>query len=441
MITQLTEANLNLIRNPEFAHYVSIYQDIKRDFLTRIQETGLDLETSDLSGEIASLRDSLRAAGANFRNNDHSIYVNQISPACRACREGVGSATFFISLRCNRRCYYCFNPNQEHYEDFRKSNRDLVKELEQIQQSGMKAHHIALTGGEPLLHKQEAYEFFQESKRLFPEVHTRLYTAGDFIDEETLEQLAASGLDEIRFSIRTEDSEQDLQANLKRIALSKSYLESVMVEMPVPPSSLAMMTDLLLELDRIGISSINLLELCFPFFNAQTFSDRGFKIKNPPYEIPYDYWYAGGLPIAYSEIECLKLLEFALDRELKLGIHYCSLENKHTGQIYQQNHGKSLPGRYHFSERDFFLKTAKAFGRDVAPVRTILNQEGASNVFQDTEREYIEFHPQHVTALHSLDIDLALSCNVVEQRADGQYVREISVDLIRPAEFDPGIDL
>jgi pyruvate formate-lyase activating enzyme-like uncharacterized protein len=441
MIIELTDANQNLIHNPEFARYLSIYQDIKRDFLAHILETGLELETTDLSSETASLRDRLRVGGAIFRNNDHSIYINQISPACEACREGVGSATFFISLRCHRHCYYCFNPNQEHYEKFRKSKRDLANELKQIRQSGMNAHHIALTGGEPLLHKQEAFDFFQLSKQLFPEAHTRLYTAGDFIDKETLEQLAASGLDEIRFSIRTEDSEQDLQANLERIALSKTYLDSVMVEMPVPPGSYPMMTDLLLELDRLGLTSINLLELCFPFHNVQAFQSRGFKIKNPPYDILYDYWYAGGLPIAYSEIECLKLLEFALERELKMGIHYCSLENKHTGQIYQQNHGKSFPERYYFSERDFFLKTAKAFGRDVGPVRTILNREGAPNVYQDTEHEYIEFHPQYIPALRALEIDLALSYNVVEHRAGGQVIREISVDLVRPADFEPDIDL
>ena len=441
MITRLTEANLNLIRNPEFARYVSIYQGIQRDFLARIQETGLELETADLTDETASLRERLRAAGAVFRNNDHSIYLHQISPACEACREGIGSATFFISLRCNRRCYYCFNPNQEHYEDFRKSKRDLVNELAQIQQSGMKAHHIALTGGEPMLHKQEAYEFFQESRQLFPEAHTRLYTAGDFIDEETLEQLAASGLNEIRFSIRTEDSEEDLRANLERIALSKSYLDSVMVEMPVPPGSFPMMTELLLELDRIGLDSINLLELCFPFHNVQEFRSRGFRIKNPPYQIPYDYWYAGGLPIAYSEIECLKLLEFALEHELKMGVHYCSLENKHTGQIYQQNYGKSLPERYYFSERDFFLKSAKAFGGDVSPVRTILNQRGASNIYQDTERQYIEFNPVYIPALKVLDIDLALSYSVVEKRSDGEYIREVNVDLIHPNEYDPATDL
>ena len=64
----------------------------------------------------ADRREHLRALGATFRNDDKSIVVNRISPACEACQLGVGSATFFISLRCHRSCFYCFNPNQEDYE-------------------------------------------------------------------------------------------------------------------------------------------------------------------------------------------------------------------------------------------------------------------------------------------------------------------------------------
>lgn len=33
------------------------------------------------------------------------------------------------------------------------------------------------------------------------------------------------------------------------------------------------------------------------------------------------------------------MLQYASEQSLKLGVHYCSLENKHTGQLYQQNKG------------------------------------------------------------------------------------------------------
>jgi hypothetical protein len=62
----------------------------------------------------------------------------------RACRKGVGSATFFISLQCPRNCYYCFNPNQEYYEYFLTNERDCIKELGQIRAAGGELSHIGL---------------------------------------------------------------------------------------------------------------------------------------------------------------------------------------------------------------------------------------------------------------------------------------------------------
>lgn len=54
-------------------------------------------------------------------------------------------------------------------------------------------------------------------------------------------------------------------------------------------------------------------------------------------------------------------MRFAAERGLKLGVHYCSLDNKNTGQIYQQNKGFLLDkafaaahGWLRFDEGDYF---------------------------------------------------------------------------------------
>jgi len=389
MIKEISRRTLAEVQNPKFSKFASTYLDIYDDFMKQIEGTGLEISQEDNLDWVTARYSRLKQKGAFLRNDDKSIYINQISPACVACKIGVGSATFFISLQCNRDCYFCFNPNQENYEYFTNNKRNLTEELDQIRASGQQIHHLALTGGEPLLHLEESVEFFQKAKENFPEAHSRLYTCGDFIDDDSLQQLKVAGLEEIRFSIRF-DSLQQLkvagleeirfsirlhdrveaqQITLDEIALAIDYIPSVMVEMPVLPDTLDRMKELLIELDRIGISSINLLEFCFPFRNARTFRNKGFKIKNPPYRVLYNYWYAGGLPIAGSELECLELLEFAIDEGLDIGIHYCSLENKHTGQIYQQNVGKKVSPRYHFSEKDFFFKSAKVFGEDISKVQ------------------------------------------------------------------------
>ena len=48
---------------------------------------------------------------------------------CKACAKGIGTATLFISFPCHRNCYFCFNPNQDNYEYYRKHKNDWKKRL------------------------------------------------------------------------------------------------------------------------------------------------------------------------------------------------------------------------------------------------------------------------------------------------------------------------
>ena len=108
-------------------------------------------------------------------------------------------------LRCTRNCYFCFNPNQDHYEYFLTHKRDIVGELEAAHASGAQFDCLAVTGGEPLLHRKQVESFIRRAKELYPGVHVRLYTCGDLLDEACLAGLVEAGLDEMRFSIKPED--------------------------------------------------------------------------------------------------------------------------------------------------------------------------------------------------------------------------------------------
>ena len=162
---------------------------------------------------------------------------------------------------------------------------------------------------------------------------------------------------------------------LDAIERAVAFIPDVMVEMPVGPHDGLAMKELLARLDAIGVRGVNLLEFGFPLCNAEAFAERGLELRQNPYPILYNYWYAGGLPIAGSEAECLELMRFAAERGLKLGVHYCSLDNKNTGQIYQQNKGFLLDkafaaahGWLHFDEGDYFLKCVKVVGNDAGSV-------------------------------------------------------------------------
>ena len=436
MIVDVDRQTLSTIRNSDLRLYAVKYIDISEDFMAQVRSSGIEIDPDDYKQETATRIDQLRQRGGIFRNSDKSIYLNQISPACVACQKGVGSETFFISLKCHRSCFYCFNPNQEGYDHFSDSLRDLPQELQQRSNAGHQLQHLALTGGEPLLHPKEAIEFFRQASDSFPDAFNRLYTTGDQLDAELLRQLRDAGLDEIRFSIRMHDLEKGHRHTFDRIALAKNYIPHVMVEMPILPDTFEIMKDVLLELERLDVSSINLLEFCYPLNNAETYNRKGYKVKHRPYRVLYNYWYAGGLPIARSELVCLDLMLFALDAKLKMGVHYCSLENKHTGQLYQQNTEQRPPQNYYFSPNDYFLKTAKVFGADIRQTRKILrHQKSTPHNLKDTPG-YLEFHVSQIDKLKGLNVEVGLSYNVFETRQGEPYLRELKLSLVKPETFD-----
>ncbi len=436
MIVDIDCENLSNVKNPLLLSYASTYVDIYDDLIQQIRSFGVEIDSRTCAEETAERMARLEAKGVRLRNDDKSIYINRISPGCVACRTGVGSATFFISLMCNRNCWFCFNPNQENYEHFSNNKRDCIRELALIHENGFELSQIALTGGEPLLHPEETFEFFQVAYERFPDAYTRLYTSGDFIDREVLKALHEVYLNEIRFSIRLHDGERGRQTTLSQIASTRDYIPNVMVEMPVLPDAVDVMKEILIELDELELFGINLLEFCFPMSNAEVYNQRGYKIKNPPFRIPYNYWYAGGLPISQSELTCLELLEFAIDTGLNLGVHYCSLENKYTSQIFQQNFDQPAPGTTYFSEKDFFLKSAKVFGSDIPQAQKRLRRWGSNGYTINREHRFIEFHVSQIEALQGLDIEVGISSSVMETREDGQYLRELKVDLTYPEVFD-----
>ncbi|MDF2626947.1 MAG: radical family protein [Symbiobacteriaceae bacterium] len=435
----MNRERLAAVKNEQLRAHAETYVEIYEEFLEAVKGYGLDFDPVSCEAEVAARRQSLRAKGAIFRNNDHSIYTGRISPACEACQKGVGSLTFYVSLKCHRKCFYCFNHNQEDYQLHTETKRDVVAEVDEFAATGLGLSHVALTGGEPLLYPQETMDFFAAAGQRFPGVHTRLYTSGDQIDREMLSRLKESGLQEIRFSVRAHDGEKGRRHTYERIALAREYIPQVMVEMPVLPGTQEIMKEVLRELDRLGVFGINLLEFCYPLFNADEYQARGYQVKQQPYATLYDYWYAGGLPVSRSELECLELMEWALDEGLCIGIHYCSLENKHTGQIFQQNYGQKLSPVVHFSERDYFYKTAKVFGKDVMPVYKALSKAGRGGYV--VSEGFIEFNPLFIGRLKDLDVEVGICTQVAEQREDGLVLRELKVGVTTPRTFEPDRDL
>ena len=437
MALLLNHENITAVRNPAFRQYAENCLAVYDDFVCQVEQFGLPFAKAR-EEELRAARESLAGLGVKSCNEGAALVWGGRCGACEACRTGVDSYTGIISLMCHRNCFFCFNPNQENYEGYSHAKKDWEKELRQVHRRQPDLRYVALTGGEPLLHKTEAAEYFRTARSLWPEASMRLYTSGDLLEEETAAALRDAGVEEIRFSLKLEDTAEEREKVYNAMELAKSFFPRVMVEMPVLPDRENDMREILDRLEAMGIFGINLLELCFPYHNAGAFVGRGFRLRYPPYRTLYNFWYAGGLPVDGSELLALKLLGYAAERGFRLNVHYCSLENKHFGQVYMQNLGAAAKDRtFVMSEKDFYLKTVKVFGKDISRAERIFRAHHRTDYQLDREQGFLQFSPECAQLLKKTDMQLGISYNIREFRERESVIRELRLDLEAAADFRP----
>jgi pyruvate formate-lyase activating enzyme-like uncharacterized protein len=274
--------------------------------------------------EVADMVSDLTRRCIRVRNGGRSLYWQRISPGCIHCAQAKGKSIHFTK-RCNRGCFFCFSPDPVNIEP--------VASYEEKEQELLEAARIvpicsfAVTGGEPLLTPSETLRILERAKRIrCGKVQTRLYTNGDLLDELMIRQLQNVGLDEIRFGLKPD------QIDLSKLILACGKIPRVMVEMPVMPDKEEIMLDLLLELNRLEVFGINLLEFVYCGYNADQYAARGYSLRAAsllPYHDEARWQYA----VHGSEELCVRLLRFSAERNLSIGVHYCSLANRRLSML------------------------------------------------------------------------------------------------------------
>lgn len=436
----LNESHLKCASSDTYRAYLRHFVNEAKNFEAVQSSFGVPIENDPQAlARVAALKSQLLAMGVRSRNDGKSLVWGPLSPACARCRTGVKSVSEFISLACTRSCWFCFNKNQHDFKDYRKAKKDWKAELAAYHKSMGSLDYVALTGGEPLLYPQECLEFFRTAKSMNPQVHGRLYTSGDGLTPDLMKQLAEAGLSEIRFSIKLDDPAESQERTLSLIQQAVDIIPAVMVEMPVVPGTHDETIALLRRLEACGAFGINLLELCFPLHNAAAYKARGFKLKAHPYQVLYDYGYAGALPVAGSEELALRLMHEEVSRGTKLGLHYCSLENKNTAQLFDQNAGgkRAIP-LYAFSSRSFFYETLRAFGLDAFIIAESLEAAGCAHAL-DQEEAMVQFSPADIAAVASCakSVTLFLASATIEYDQTGAArFREVDLHVLEPSDYD-----
>ena len=95
----------------------------------------------------------------------------------------------------------------------------------------------------------------------------------------------------------------------------------------------------------------------------------------------------------------------------------------------------------YFSPRDYFLKSAKVFGKEISQVRRFFQKARNENFVINEEYNYLEFHVRQIKSLKKFDIEVGLSTNVFENRNGERYIRELKLDITTPQDFVLAEDL
>ena len=134
---------------PTLRAWLDEYAAIEADYLARLADWGIRIAPRDADADVVrAAKDRLREKGAQFRNGDAGVVCGNLSSACVACTGGRGSKTFFLSLACNRSCYFCFNANQADYADRLRVNDAWRDEVDAFADAcGGEVTHVGLTGG------------------------------------------------------------------------------------------------------------------------------------------------------------------------------------------------------------------------------------------------------------------------------------------------------
>lgn len=345
-------------------------------FLQDVAKSGIEFESESEyihNKEVAKeLRKKIVSLGA--QELFESLRCGNISPACKTCRKAIGSHTYILTLACNRDCFFCTNRNQDDYSNGVNKvydiKTDFARDFTNYKLLGESIKSVAITGGEPLLYAKECASFARLVKSKDSEIDLRIYTNADLLSEETLKLLKESGVDELRIGLKQENGIASKE-QLERLKAAKGYIERIVVEMPIIPNTLEKFKELILKLDEIGIYGINILEFLYPHQFASSYKALGYKLKALPYSKFFPYTYAGGLSVSGSEVESLKAMLWAMEEKVKLSIHYCSLENKLTGELYKRNFHIQLSSIETLSERDYFIEVARAYN-NLEEVKSVL---------------------------------------------------------------------
>lgn len=264
-------------------------------FVSRLRERLARLRAAGIQGDIESL----------------TLYTKGLPAGCKTCLKGRGT-NLYITGRCTRDCFFCFNQKPRTDELVVhgikvQTAEDAAAIVERYDLSS-----VGISGGEPLLRPELVLQVLAALKKLKRPLTADLYTNGDKLSDEMLANLKDAGLHSIRINMVAR--EYDLEPMPRTL----KYFPEAAVEIPAVPEHLERQRELIVDLDAMGVRWLNLHELFVCPENAERMSQEGYAAVDGKHD--HLLW----SPVPESGEAALELLLFAQARCRALSVYYCS---------------------------------------------------------------------------------------------------------------------
>jgi Uncharacterized conserved protein related to pyruvate formate-lyase activating enzyme len=249
-----------------------------------------------------------------------SVVYGALPEGCRLCQQGLKTVVF-LTGKCPARCFYCPLSSERRNRDVVFVNERLVDQSELrtalvVEVLRSASLGVSFTGGEPLLkHRLVADLTALLKDRFTRRFHVHLYTSGMPLTPKIIEELADSGLDELRVHA----SLSKLEESLRKIRSASGGFR-VGLEYPSLPGAYEQLIKLLDIAEKYELDFIVLNELEFTETNASSLLLRGFTMRE-------DYRAAQGS----SEV-ALRVIEEAERRGVAFSVHFCPVRVKDSFQ-------------------------------------------------------------------------------------------------------------
>lgn len=302
--------------------------------------------TEDQAREANQKRDELLQsiagrAKSNFLGN--KIGPGELSPGCMNCGGGTWSC-IFINCLCTANCFYC-PQDRKNKKDMLPNESgltfdnpdDYVDYLEKFKFKG-----ASFSGGEPLLKYEKVLTYTRKIRERFgEEFYIWLYTNGDLVNKEKLKALKEAGLNEIRFDIAARNYD------LKAVKMAIGVIDTVTVEIPAIPEDYEMLKKSLPRMKAIGVAHLNLHQLFANQYCYKQYIDRRYTFLHQP-----------NIPVLESEMTALRIIKYAVDKNIGLPINYCCSIYKHRFQQkgYRKRFGSFIKEQYEVSTESEFIR-------------------------------------------------------------------------------------